>query len=248
MLKLRLEHYHDAYMLGEILRSGAYEPEVTALLLHRFKQGDVFLDVGSNNGYFAIIAAAMVGKGGRVMAFEPSGSALERLRDNVLLNGDVGNVVTVCGMALSDRNGKMSLMESKTSDAWSSLSATAGEKTVEATRFDSMFPNAVVNIAKIDVEGHELQVIMGMRETIMTNQGIGLVVEWTPDREEAADLFRFLNFELGMSIFVIRSHSRPPFYVLEPACHINDLDYDCNIWCEKKNNPEKPFVIPQLHR
>src|SRR5262245_48280046 len=48
-----------------------YEPGVTDAIVTALRPGDVFVDVGANIGYFTVLAAAVVGDRGRVIAFEP---------------------------------------------------------------------------------------------------------------------------------------------------------------------------------
>jgi FkbM family methyltransferase len=63
--------------------------------------GGVYYDVGSNCGQFVIPLAKVVGKFGRVIAFEPHPSNYERLARNIELN-QLGNV-RVFRVALGDR-------------------------------------------------------------------------------------------------------------------------------------------------
>ena len=53
---------------------------------HYLKPGDAFIDVGANVGVYSLLAASLVGNNGSVDAFEPNPKALERLRENILLN------------------------------------------------------------------------------------------------------------------------------------------------------------------
>src|SRR5206468_779613 len=55
-----------SYFYGNPYRKAVVDAVITAL-----KPGDVFLDVGAHLGYFAIVAARVVGPSGRVFAFEP---------------------------------------------------------------------------------------------------------------------------------------------------------------------------------
>lgn len=51
------------------------------------RPGDTVVDVGANIGSFSVLAASIVGPGGRVISFEPVGETFGRLEENIALNG-----------------------------------------------------------------------------------------------------------------------------------------------------------------
>ena len=53
--------------------------------------GSVFVDVGASCGLYTLHAARRIGSQGRVLAFEPKPTMVERLRFNIAANG-FGNV------------------------------------------------------------------------------------------------------------------------------------------------------------
>ena len=57
-----------------------YEPHVTALVRQRLRNGNTFLDIGANVGYFTLLARSLVGSDGRVIAVEPSERNVRALR------------------------------------------------------------------------------------------------------------------------------------------------------------------------
>lgn len=82
---------------------GTAEPEVVRFFVEHVKPGDTVLDLGANVGYFTLIAAALTGPTGKVVAYEPIPANLEALRRNVELNR-LENVEIVAA-AVSDREG-----------------------------------------------------------------------------------------------------------------------------------------------
>jgi FkbM family methyltransferase len=64
-----------------------YEPYITNYLLKYLKNGDVFLDIGANVGYYTLLASKLVGKEGKVIAFEPEEENFSSLFYNVAQNG-----------------------------------------------------------------------------------------------------------------------------------------------------------------
>ena len=70
-----------------VLSSGTYEPEETRLFRSKCRPGDTVIDVGANVGWYTVIASKLVGKKGRVIAFEPEPVNFAILKKNVLANG-----------------------------------------------------------------------------------------------------------------------------------------------------------------
>ena len=74
------------------------------------RPGDTVVDIGANIGSFAVLAAALVGPAGRVIAFEPIPKTYERLKSNLALNGLLN--VKCAPVALDASDGKMSISSS----------------------------------------------------------------------------------------------------------------------------------------
>lgn len=65
-----------------IHRHGYVDYDLTAFLLSHLRPGSTVLDVGAHIGYYTMLTGALVGSGGRVIAFEPTPSTLSVLRTN----------------------------------------------------------------------------------------------------------------------------------------------------------------------
>lgn len=158
---------HDGRM---IYLRGVYEPEVSAFAQSVIRYGDTVLDVGANVGAHTILFASLVGRAGRVHAFEPFPPAAQRLRSSIGLNGWETRV-EVHELALSNVDGWVDLRPDGISGNTSSvvslpwLSAVP-PITVQATTLDAMafeFSKRA-RLCKIDVEGAELLVLAGGAE------------------------------------------------------------------------------------
>lgn len=66
--------------------NGDVEPEVQAVLRKYLQPGMTVFDIGSNIGFFSLLAARLVGVTGRVTAFEADPEIAQRLRENVARN------------------------------------------------------------------------------------------------------------------------------------------------------------------
>ncbi len=69
------------------LRSGEYEPHLTAAFERYCRPGMTVVDVGANLGYYALLAAKLVGTSGRVIALEPNSENCRLLLSSLRLNG-----------------------------------------------------------------------------------------------------------------------------------------------------------------
>jgi hypothetical protein len=64
----------------------AYEPYVAKAIGENLRRGEVFFDVGAHVGLWSAFAADIVGKLGRVYAFEPSSTVYEQLERHAIVN------------------------------------------------------------------------------------------------------------------------------------------------------------------
>ncbi len=71
--------------------NGVYGELDTQIIREQIKEGDIVIDVGANIGYYTLIFAQLVGKTGKVFAFEPEPKNFEILKKNIEIN-NYGNV------------------------------------------------------------------------------------------------------------------------------------------------------------
>jgi FkbM family methyltransferase len=80
-IKLRLNPRYDlGYWHGD------YEKEIQTIFTEYLKPEAVVYDVGANIGFFALLAARLVGSRGHVFAFEPDPDNSSRLQENIEAN------------------------------------------------------------------------------------------------------------------------------------------------------------------
>lgn len=187
------------------------------------RPGGVALDVGANAGAYALLFGQWMRPGGRVFAFEPSPAAFDGLSRHVALNG-LADVVTPVRAAASDHGGTAALIGAG-HHGTSRLAAPGerGTETVETVTIDSFCATHRINptLIKIDVEGFELEVLRGARETIARmGDPLALFVEMHPTvwRERgmaAADLHEELRIQ-GLRAEPLRPV--PDAWALEGEC------------------------------
>lgn len=146
----------------------AGEPEFDCLR-EWVKNGDTVIDVGANVGHYTCELSALAGPTGRVISVEPIPEAFLILTQNV---GELTHSnVTLLNCALSTHSAflKMSVpnFETGLSNLYRANLVTNGEGIdVCAICGDQLDIPGPVSLIKIDVEGHELEVVTGFKETI----------------------------------------------------------------------------------
>lgn len=95
------------HMGSQIFWRGHYSGSQLRLLSRFLPRSGVFVDVGANHGEFAVHAASLVGREGRVIAVEPVSVVRQRLQKNIEINGFTN--VEIVPLALLDRAGSMGI-------------------------------------------------------------------------------------------------------------------------------------------
>jgi FkbM family methyltransferase len=144
------------------------EPEF-ARLPEWLGEGDWALDVGANIGHYTVRMSELVGRGGRVLAFEPVPRTFELLAANVALlpltNVSLFNVAASdgcrdVGMRIPHFDGgPLNYYEAK-------ITTEDAHLRVLSVRLDSLGLREPIKLVKIDAEGHELSVLQGMTSII----------------------------------------------------------------------------------
>lgn len=145
-----------------------YEPYETSLVKRYLKPGMVVVDVGANVGYYALLAASLVGEKGKVLAFEPSPYAFGKLSDTIHRNhltqihaiqaGLSGNSGEACLYLPKRRGNHTPSMIPNDGGAPHRVSIYKLDDCLKAEGIEQ------VDLMKIDVEGFEPNVIAGAGE------------------------------------------------------------------------------------
>ena len=166
-----------------LLVRGAWEaPQVaflSQLIVANRRAGEplVLLDIGSHAAFYPIVLSQSIAFD-RIVAYEPVPVNLAQLRANLMLNGMLSEVEVV-EKAVSNGESKLEFIIGYDNNRGLSriMDGTKKEKEkvieVVATTIDgsSSYENSLI-VCKIDVEGGEMKVIEGMKETIARNRFI----------------------------------------------------------------------------
>jgi FkbM family methyltransferase len=154
------------------LRSGEYEPHLTAVFERYCTPGTTVVDVGANLGYYTLLASKLVGPGGRVISLEPNSENCRLLLSSLRLGG-VTNVQLVPVAA-------------DAATGWAYYSTHVGSNggfiddgdllahpgvVVPTFRLDDIVEGPVAFL-KMDVEGAEGRVVEGARQLIERDRPI----------------------------------------------------------------------------
>jgi FkbM family methyltransferase len=156
--------------------------------------GDWVLDIGANVGHYAMRMSELVGPAGRVIAFEPVPDTFALLAANVRRFPHAN--VTLLNVAVSDGSAAVgmqipSFAEGLTNYYQAHLSDKPEGLTVLTLPVDALALPGRVRLAKIDVEGHELPVLRGMRALLERDHPV-LIVETSS--QETIELLHGLGY------------------------------------------------------
>lgn len=178
---------------------GEGEIAVQQVLAERIKPGMIFYDLGANIGLFSLLAARLVGAGGKVFSFEPDSSVAARLRRNVARNEF--NNVTVIEAGVWSTSGDMNFINADSASPDHGLGRFATEdngaagalaKSVALDDFVKAArpPDAI----KCDVEGAEVEVFRGAEQLLKAHRPLIVCETHSPENEAA---LRALLGQLG---------------------------------------------------
>jgi FkbM family methyltransferase len=164
----------------DVLRRGV-EPDVRRVCDRLLREGMIVVDVGANLGYLTRQFCRRVGHRGKVFAFEPDPFTFRYLEFNTRRYAN--RQLVQC--AVSD-NHEPAILHLKSAGTGNSLLDPANSSesiSVPCISLDEFLDKAgrpVVDMVKVDVEGAELHVLRGMRETIARLPGLRIIIEYCP--------------------------------------------------------------------
>jgi len=173
----------DFMISSYLLEEKIYEPMETELVKSQAKRGDVVIDLGANIGYYTLIFAGLVGKSGKVIAFEPDTDNFALLKKNIEEN-KFENVVLI-NKAVSDKNGKTKLYLSENNKGDHRIYDSGESRKsimVETVCLDEFLKDYKdkINFIKMDIQGAEGNALKGMTSLIKNNKKIKILTEFWP--------------------------------------------------------------------
>ena len=160
-----------------------HEPKILSLIKKNLPEGGVYIDIGTNIGGHALFAAKVVGERGLVYAFEPILHLYKQACESVGLNKFEN--IKLYNFGLGEKDYTSTIYINSRNEGNSSLVFTAQsdkKETVSVKVADSILKEITrpINFVKIDVEGFEYNVLLGMKETFIKNKPKNVLIEFSP--------------------------------------------------------------------
>jgi FkbM family methyltransferase len=176
---------HDRYVGRSLQEYGELSEGEVELFRSILRPGDVAIDVGANLGAHTIPMARLVGPTGFVFAVEPQRILFNILCGNIALNELVN--VKAFPFALGREPGAIRVIPvdygAEGNFGGVALGGTQGEVVPVVTLDQVGLPKA--RLIKIDVEGMELDVLLGAKEILARDRPVLYVENDRPEKSEA---------------------------------------------------------------
>jgi len=172
--------------------------------LFEIKNG-VFIDVGSHIGKWSIYSAKILDNNGKVISIEPVIDNYNLLLKNIALN-NIKNIYPL-NMAASNQKGILYILEDVLSPDRSHISKKKPNQDIKTKinfypvrvdTLDNIIKNMDITIGdveliKLDVEGHELEVLGGAENLLRNAPNLRIIFEYINDSDHSfKDIYSYL--------------------------------------------------------
>jgi len=181
------------------------------------------LDIGSNIGYYLLIEKKIIGPKGKIIAVEPSHKNILLLKENVKLNNLVN--IDIKHAAISNKNGVQKFYISSKSNLNTfhvennkNLSLTGEVELVSTFTVGEISKKTSIDLIRMDVEGHEVQIIEGLLSKI--NSDFKPMIIFEPHTSRYSNNLDFKKillslFDLNYSTLMVSSNSSKGSKIVE---------------------------------
>ena len=163
-------HSYDPGISRELAVYHIHEPNATALYRNCIKKGMYVVDIGSNLGYYALLASTLVGHRGKVLAIEPEPQNYKLLTINANTNHLQNIDIIQC--AVGGKDGMSEFYITEASNTNSLIPPITGKIIssiqIKTRKLDTLLKEhnfSKVDLIRMDIEGGEVVAIEGMQNT-----------------------------------------------------------------------------------
>jgi len=181
---------NEPFVTLHLLEHGEWETAVRRELRRELAAGSTFIDIGANIGLHTLLATALVGDKGKVIALEPHPITMELLRQNLEINGMLDRV-TLAQLALADEDDTIVSFEyfaehpamsglKVSQEVIDKFKGTLQKIDVKTITLDTLVERMGLtpDLVKIDVEGFEYTVLQGCIKTIEKFHDVRFLMEY----------------------------------------------------------------------
>lgn len=197
-MQMQLPAHPDIYIYGcKAIPSDIF---LSRYLVSRLAEVHVFIDIGANMGYYAVLCAALKNGTGEIHALEPSQSAFELLKTNSRTFGNI----QIHNVAAGAKNDSITLFEYPIlyaeynttqpddflkNQAWFNKYKSSARE-IPMVQMDTFFTDnrIIPDIVKMDVENSDFDVILGMLQTIKTIGPELILRFWYKNRDNSQQI------------------------------------------------------------
>lgn len=177
----------DLSIMPSLVTTGFLEIPLTKYFINQIKPGNTIIDVGTNVGYFTILAAKLVGSQGKVIGYEANPNLLPFVQDNIAMNWltnqtKLKNIAiysekTTLNFHLSekfhgDSSTQIRSQNENVNDRYTTINVDANSLDNELKGINS------IDLLKLDIEGGEYNAFLGMIELLKNRKIKRIVFEW----------------------------------------------------------------------
>ena len=211
------------YIQKMIFYLGFWEPTLSALAQSRLKEGNCFVDVGANVGYYSLLGRSCVGPSGCVVSIEASPEIFLLLEANLRLN--VADNVRAVNIAVADRVGVVMIHPGpphnigQTRTVRCDPGVGAGH-TIASAPLSAILTDEErrrVRLIKIDVEGGEAPILADLLHNIDDYpRDLEVLVELSPLTDVDCDKQKRLMqglFDAGFGAYRFENPYSVPWYL-----------------------------------
>ncbi len=185
------------------------EPETIAWI-KSFNNREAFFDVGANIGIYSLYCATLY-PDSQICAFEPDNNNFSRLLENIRIN-NFSNILP-SRTIICEKTGQKDFIpfSDEIGSSGGQMCDTDGVGWTCSTiddliiySFDFPDPDHI----KIDIDGQELKIVQGMKETLKTARLKSVLIEIGQDRDEIISAFIKNGFTMKNEFNEMKHHSR----------------------------------------
>lgn len=192
---------NDNFIGAVIAREKRYEPHVTRVLTGLLAEGQTFVDIGANIGYFSLLAASLIGRAGCIIAFEPNPANCDLLHRSIAANG-FEELIALHPLAVAESRQTIHFSTAgvgsngRVINPAEAAAEVIALPTVEAVALDEALAGEErVDVIKLDIEGAEARAWRGMQAILARHKPV-LLFEFSPtllERTSEVDPVAFLE-------------------------------------------------------